>query len=74
MTAFDRSLPKLAKFPLDVFRRLYDRPLPRKEAQEIDEFEYLYGEPDLDHWEPAETLQREADRESETGDGRLWRK
>lgn len=74
MTAFDRSLPKLVKFPLDVFSRLYDRPPPTKEAQDVDEFEYFYGEPDLDHWEPAETLLREADRESEAGDGRLWKK
>jgi len=66
MTAFDRPLPKLVKFPLDVFRRLYDRPSPKKEAQEIDEFDYFYDEPDLDHWEPTETLQREADWGAET--------
>lgn len=66
MTVFDRPIPMFAKFPFEVIKRLSDRPLRKDTTQEIEDFECFDSAPDLDHWEPAETLQREADWGSES--------
>ena len=65
MTAFDQPMPMFIRNSLDTVKRLYHRVFLDEEPQDTDDFDDFDNDDAIDFWEPAETLQSEADRESE---------